>query len=163
MSRKRFTSILCANRQLTFLNCEKQKRASELLIANLELIFQNSEKEKRAEELLIANKELIFENSEKEKRAVELALAYADLQKIEKSQKEYIMGLEKMVFMVSHEVRQPLAQILGLSSLVEQLNEADPLKKMLGYLRQSAGQLDVFTRKLAQYLHNLVEKVKYKK
>jgi PAS domain S-box-containing protein len=68
-----------ANKELAFLDDEKEKRANELSIANLELIYQNKEKEKRAAELGIANKELIYQNNEKEKRAAELIIANKEL------------------------------------------------------------------------------------
>lgn len=113
--------------------------------------------------MLIANKKLLVEDKEKEKRATELSLAYLELQKTERSQKEYIIGLEQMLFMVSHEVRQPLAQILGLSSLLDGLNDPGSLKKILTSLKESACQLDVFTKKLTNYLYCLVQKIKYNK
>jgi hypothetical protein len=52
-------------KDLYFLNLEKEKRETELIIANKKLVFQNQEKEKRAAELIIVNKKLVSQNQEK--------------------------------------------------------------------------------------------------
>ena len=105
-----------------FQSKEKEKRAIELAIANKELLFQNEEKEKRAAELTIANTELLFHNEEKEKRAAELKLA--EIERI-KMVNELILrnkDLEQFAYIISHNLRAPLANIIGASSA---LNDPD--------------------------------------
>jgi CHASE3 domain sensor protein len=134
-------------------NKEKGMRAAELLIANGELVFQNEEKEKRAAELLIANRELIFQNKEKEERTAELNTTYIQLKKREKYLKEYIGGLEKMMFVVSHKVRQPVAHILGLTNLIDQgRNSQEEQKQSMDYIKQSALALDAFVKELIEMM-----------
>lgn len=156
---KRAAELVIANKELAFQNEEKEKRAAELIIANKELAFQNEEKGKRAAELAIANKELSFENEEKEKRAIELALAYNELKRTEAFLKEYISGLEEMMFMTSHKVRQPVASILGITNLLDQsLNSPDEMKRLIEYIKKSALSLDVFTKELTAFMSKLDQK-----
>lgn len=159
---KRAAELIIANKELAFQNQEKEKRAAELIIANKELAFQNKEKEKRAAELIIANKELLFQNKEKEKQSAELIVANLELKKAEEYQKEYINGLEEMMFITSHKVRQPIANILGLSYLLntQSVNSPDELQEYLDYIKESALNLDTFTKELTQFIFNLGEKGK---
>jgi signal transduction histidine kinase len=152
----RESELAIANIQLIFENHEKEKRAQELVIANGKLIYENSEKEKRAEELAIANKKLIFENSEKEKRAEELAVINNKLTKAEILQKDHIIALEEMMFIISHKVRKPVANILGISYLLETCeNRSDhEFKKLVQDIIESATCLNTFTQELSTCIHN---------
>ena len=143
-------------------NAEKQQRADELILANKELAFQRDEKQQRADELILANKELAFQKEEKVKRAEELAIAYKELQKTEAYLKEYIKGLEEMMFITSHKVRQPIAQILGISMLLELTTDYsfDEVKEIVGYIKNSARSLDDFTKELSQFMDDLRAKTK---
>jgi signal transduction histidine kinase len=160
---KHFTSLLLANQEIAFQNIEKENRAAELLVANVELAFQNEEKEKRVAELTLANGELQFQNQEKIKRADELVMANRKLERAEKFQKEYITGLEKMLYMISHEVRQPIAHLLGLSGLLDKVKVSGTLKKLLDYVKQSIKALDAYTRDLTNLAANLVSNGREKK
>jgi signal transduction histidine kinase len=157
------SKFFIGNEELVFQNDEKEKRAAELAIANEELVFQNDEKEKRAIELIIANKELAYQNKEKEKRAIDLIKINLELKKAQQYQKEYINGLEHLMFITSHKVRQPIANILGLSLLLEQeINSPNELKEYTNLILQSALVLDSFTQELTEYISNLGEKGKNK-
>jgi hypothetical protein len=156
---KRAAELVIANKEMAFQNKEKEKRAAELVIANKELTFQNKEKEKRAAELAIANKELAYQNQEKEKRTEELIAANAELKKAEEYQKEYILGLEKMMFMTSHKVRLDIANILGISNLLDHAtNSPEEHKQFVDYIRKSAISLDEFTKELTFFIFDLEQK-----
>lgn len=160
---KRAAELVIANEELAFQNREKEKRAAELVIANRELTFQNKEKEKRAAELVIVNKELAYQNQEKEKRTEELIAANAELKRAEEYQKEYILGLEKMMFMTSHKVRLDIANILGISNLLDHAtNSPEEHKQFVDYIRKSAISLDVFTKELTFFIFDLEQKGKNK-
>lgn len=85
-----------------------------------------------------------------------LRIPIDDRKKIEEEQKEYVKNLEKMLFMVSHEVRHPISQILGIVQLI---NEADILdverSEMISNLKDSATNLDLFTKKLTSFMHEM--------
>jgi signal transduction histidine kinase len=156
---KQAAELVIANKELAFQNIEKENRAAELITANKELIFQSEEKGNRAAELIIANHELVFQNQGKEKRAAELVLAYQELKKTEEYLKEYVSGLEEMMFMTSHKVRQPVANILGLSNILDDcIHSPTQLRKLMEYLKQSALSLDDFTRELTTFISNLEQK-----
>ena len=153
---KRAAELVIANKELVFQNEEKEKRAAELVIANEELVFQNEEKEKRAAELVIANKELVFQNEEKEKRAAELVIANEELI-FQNEQKEKMTAdlihrnkdLEQFTYIISHNLRAPVANIIGLSSRLQQVNLEEDIK------RQIAEGLSTSVKKLDEVIRDL--------
>lgn len=79
----------------------------------------------------------------------------------EVERKKYIKSLEEMLFMTSHEVRQPIAHCLGLMNIIDSTNPSkEDFMKIYDHLKHSASQLDIFTRKLTLFLHDLTEKHK---
>lgn len=153
---KRAAELVIANKELAFQNIEKENRATELLIANKELEYQNKVKEKQAAALIIANKKLIFKTQERQIKTAELNIANRELKKAEEKQKEYIKGLEEMMFMTSHKVRQPIANILGFSNMLdESISSPEELKQFVDSIKQSALTLDTFTRELTTFMCEL--------
>ena len=157
---KRAAELIIANQELAFQNEEKEKRAAELIIANKELVFQNAEREKRDEELVIANKELVFQNQEKEKRAAELIIANAELlfqnEQKEKMTTDLIQrnkDLEQFAYIISHNLRAPVANIIGLSYRLQQTGLPDELRSQIGAgLSTSVSKLDEVIRDLNDIL-----------
>lgn len=157
---KRAEELVIANKELIFQNEEKEKRAAELIIANKELIFQNAEREKRDEELVIANKELVFQNQEKEKRAAELIIANEELlfqnEQKEKMTTDLIQrnkDLEQFTYIISHNLRAPVANIIGLSYRLQQTGLPDELRSQIGAgLSTSVTKLDEVIRDLNDIL-----------
>jgi len=114
--------LIILTEKYLFQNKEKEKRAKELVIANGELLFQNGEKEKRAAELIMANKELLFQNEEKEKRALELMTANIERTKMASEMMLRNTELEQFAYIVSHNLRSPLANIIGASNALNDLD-----------------------------------------
>ncbi len=54
---------------------------------------------------------------------------------------QYLKQLEKFAFLTSHELRLPVANVLGLIELIS-LDDEQNLKKIAGYLKESAKMLD---------------------
>ena len=124
-------------------------------------LYQNKKKILRASELIIANAALVFQNEEKEKRAKELLIINQELSSTKVNLKKYILGLEEMIAMTSHKVRQPIANILGLADVLHQSSNSPlELKQIIIYIKQSALKLDVFTKELTVYMVNLHQKKK---
>jgi hypothetical protein len=159
-NRRLASELFIANKELAYQNEEKKKRVSELVIANEHLCFQNLERGERASELVVANKELAFQNGEKKKRASELIIASKQLKETEDCLKEHILKLDEILVILSHKVRQPIANILGLSALINCSNHSKEIKQPLAYLKRSVSALDVFTRELTTFVNELERKWK---
>ena len=69
---------------------------------------------------------------------------------------EYSKGLEKMLFMMSHEVRHSITQIQGLSNLLDETaNSEEEIKEIVGHMKVSTLSLDMFTRELTTLMDDL--------
>jgi signal transduction histidine kinase len=69
----------------------------------------------------------------------------------------YLKALEEILFITSHRVRKPLANIVGLTHLINAdttILTADDLRKYCNYLSFSANELD----KIIKELNNFIEK-----
>ncbi len=67
-----------------------------------------------------------------------------------------IKELEDMLFMISHNVRQPVTNLVGLVNLLESKeNSEEELATILAYIKESAHALDDFTRELTSYINGL--------
>ncbi|AOM79244.1 PAS domain-containing protein [Pedobacter steynii] len=76
--------------------------------------------------------------------------------KEEKEREEQIRAMEEMLYKISHEVRQPVVQILGLSDLFDHhIDSEDDLKMTLDGIRRSAVLLDNYTRELAGFVRKI--------
>lgn len=76
--------------------------------------------------------------------------------KEEKEHEAHVSAMESMLFKVSHEVRQPVAQILGLSEILEKNTVSDQeMKMMLNSIRTAALALDAHTRELALFMNRI--------
>ncbi|MBU0695066.1 MAG: diguanylate cyclase, partial [Bacteroidetes bacterium] len=103
-----------------------------------------------------ANTELAFQNSEKEKRASELVITNFNLGEAKSNLKEHIQEIEEMMFITSHKVRQPIANILGLSDALELFAQSpEDLKESIRHIKKSALILEGYTKELTQYIEEL--------
>lgn len=76
--------------------------------------------------------------------------------RIEEEQQEYVRSLERMLFMVSHKVRQPVCQILGIANILESGAKLDDEHaELITYLKEASLSLEVFTRELTVVMHNM--------
>ncbi|ESU28346.1 signal transduction histidine kinase [Flavobacterium limnosediminis JC2902] len=123
--------------ELKYQTQQLEQKNTELEMANQELALQNEEKEKRAAELIIANKEIIFQSEEKIKRAAELKSATSDVKELE----ELVAHKETILAILSHDLRSPLAGIIGMSEYLKsnfQEMEQSEIKEMLALLEEAS-------------------------
>jgi signal transduction histidine kinase len=82
------------------------------------------------------------------------AIKHRILRDKSKQQKELrIKALEDMLFITSHKVRQPVANILGIAGLLDNpINSQEELNRIVGYIKQSTHLLDNFTKELNQFI-----------
>lgn len=92
-----------------------------------------------------------------------LSIDISERKKSEQHREKYMEDLEEMIFITCHKVRQPVANILGVSQLLEGfLAKSDDFMTIVGYMRQSAMSLDEFTRELTEFIHDLKERAETK-
>ena len=116
---------------------------------------------KNEDELNSLNIKLAFQNKENEKRSAELEERNLELKNAEISQKEYIQGLEQIMHMTSHQVRQPIANIIGLSRILDLVNDSnDEIKETIDHIQKSALSLETLTRELNEHVLELKKKIK---
>lgn len=116
----------------------QSKILNELKIAQQGLMLHHKELEKCAHDLRNANKNLDAAEVEKGKRANEV---HSDL--------------EEMMFTVSHRVRKSVANILGISNLLQTDNSlgVEDWKEMLAIITQSVESLNISTEELSKFIH----------
>ncbi len=114
---------------------------------------------KLSSDLDIAKYKIASQDEEKKLAELEFNITLLALKKAEGFIEQYITGLENMLVMTSHGVRQPIANILGILQLLDK-SVASPqeMTKLMAFMKQSVLALDVFTKKLTVYICNLVEK-----
>lgn len=81
-----------------------------------------------------------------------------------KERNEYEKQLEEMLFMISHEVRKPITNCIGLMNHLEsdKTYTQEELKEMVEYLKASVFELEGFTHKLNAFADNIKQKQKIK-
>lgn len=111
------------------------------------IVTDITERKNNKEKLEQLNKELAFQNNEKEIRAAELVSTNAELQKTNTE-------LDRFVYSVSHDLRSPLASILGLVSFIEEESlETDTLEH-INMIKKSINRLDEFIKNILCYSRN---------
>jgi PAS domain-containing protein len=73
----------------------------------------------------------------------------------EKKRIDYTDALESLLFITSHQVRQPVAHILGLKNVLEFAETKEEVQKIVDLMCNSISQLDQFTHELSLSLHEL--------
>ncbi len=100
-------------------------------------------------------------STDRKKQAEELINEYRKSDDGEEFLRNYINGLEKIMFMTHHKLRQPVANILGMASVIEEYaNSPETLQKIVGYMKQSAIDLDTFSRDLSKFVADLDQRVR---
>lgn len=102
-----------------------------------------------------------YDNYERDHRLIERAMdlssdellgANAELRKIN-------IELDRFVYSTSHDLRAPLASILGLLNIIENENKDKNIKQYLKLIRESSNRLDRFIRDIIDYSRNARLKV----
>ncbi len=88
-----------------------------------------------------------------------LRLPIDERKRAEKELQDNVISLEKMIFMISHRVRQPVSQILEIVSVLEDSETPkDQSLELISYLKEAGQELDMITNELTQFMNNLRSK-----
>lgn len=75
----------------------------------------------------------------------------------EEEQKAYTRSLEEMLFKISHKLRVPIANLIGLGNLAEETdNTPEELKVIMGYIKPTITVLDTFSRDLTRFIEEIL-------
>ena len=134
---------------------DNDKTIAELRLANQEVELLSKEKNRCEKELVIIGRELKVEKKKKRKQARELINTNEDLKKAKASEKAHIEGLQEMMFMTSHHLRQPVVQILGLADVLNtSTNSPAELNEIVDCMKESAETLNEMTKELTSFIHH---------
>lgn len=90
-----------------------------------------------------------------------LSIDITERKRIEENKKEYIKGLEEMLFITSHKVRQPVTQIMGMTNLLNATKSSrEELLQITDYMKESVKSLDSFTKELTLFMNSLHDRFK---
>lgn len=79
----------------------------------------------------------------------------------ENEKDEYIHKLENVIYKASHELRQPIAQILGLAQVVSfEKNSPEEVLNILKLFRVAAARLDQFTIEMTKFIYSSIKNKK---
>jgi signal transduction histidine kinase len=75
-------------------------------------------------------------------------------------QKECSVNVKEVLVDISHNIRQPVANIIGLVGVLDHVeNSPEGLRKLLGYIKQATESLDFFTKDLTALVIKLERKL----
>jgi hypothetical protein len=84
-----------------------------------------------------------------------------DLKVLEITQKEYANWLERIMLYISHDMRQHVVNVLGLSNLLNTTSySSKQLKQITSFLKSAATSLDVKTRSLSGLIYKKITDLK---
>lgn len=130
-----------------------KKNKIEVVDDNEALLSQKKDLEQCETDLHDANKTITEHVVTKKEQSKLLKIAQKEVEKAEKIQKIYEKGLRKMMYIISHKIRQPITKIMGLSVLLEdETNNPEEIQQIVSYIKQSSELLDEFTKELTLFV-----------
>lgn len=103
----------------------------------------------------------IFDSNGKIKQYFSLRIPIDDKKKLEKYNEMRIKALRKMLFQVSHKVRQPVTQILGIADVLESsILSQEELSEIIEGMKNAALLLDRFTKELNKFMTKQIGQIK---
>jgi nitrogen-specific signal transduction histidine kinase len=88
-----------------------------------------------------------------------LSFDITERKKAERQKEDHLHALEEMIFMTSHNLRQPITHILGVANVLdESVQSQEELRTIVGYMKGSALALDSYTRELTDYIQRMQRK-----
>jgi F0F1-type ATP synthase beta subunit len=133
----------------------KDKKQKEPIVINKQPTLKTEEKAELAAKLILCNIELAQQNIRsakarslaKKNNLTELTSVKDDLEITKEDLRGRIQWLRKIMHLTTHNVRQPIASILGLSALLEETDISVREERIIiNYIKQSVKKLDSFTK-----------------
>lgn len=150
---KRAKKFKKETQELLYQLCDKAQREKDLTIAHRTLTIQSKYLKQLSSKLRATNRTLIKEHKNNDKLAQEFMSLHKELLKAQSNQKAYVEGLSELMDMISHKLRQPVVQIMGLTSLVSTEKAFTDNIEMIALIKESASNLDCYTKELTELIH----------
>lgn len=85
-----------------------------------------------------------------------LSMDVTKRKRVEEDTQKYIHGLEKILFLTSHRVRQPVVSLQGVSNLLDSdtITHED-LQRVAGYMKESVKALNAVTKELTEFIADM--------
>lgn len=85
-----------------------------------------------------------------------LSMDVTKRKRAEEDTQKYIHGLEKMIFLTSHRVRQPVVNLQGVSYLLDaETFSHEDLHRIAGYMKDSVEALNAVTKELTDFIADM--------
>jgi signal transduction histidine kinase len=149
---ERTREVLAQNEEISSQNEEIASHNEQLILQQTEIANQHNNLSKQNEELHAAKRIIEEQNDLIHRRNVDLAeevarqtqdLKQTNLELIEKNNR-----LEQFTFIISHNLRAPLARLSGLSEILKLSNETEEVKKIVSHIVTSTNDLDQVVKDL---------------
>ena len=165
--------------QNAILEDKVRERTLQLLEKNDEISSQNEEIVSQNEEMVIQHQELMKQRQELEIQRMELDEVNKAYTEVNKRLNEYKIHLEELVqmrtnellhanqelayknsqleqyaFMAAHNLRSPIAALLGLSKMVDSETDSEALKEITKRINVSVKKLDIVVKSMSTILNN---------
>lgn len=103
----------------------------------------------------------VFDENKKIVQYFSMRLSIDEKKIAEAERTEHIRSLEEMLFMTSHQVRQPIVNLLGLANQLEDsTNSNEEMMKIIVYIKESVASLDSYTKELTSYISEVNKNAK---
>ncbi len=97
----------------------------------------------------------VKDSSKKITSYLSLRVLITERKQIEEERIKYLSSLEDLIYMVSHELRKPITNCMGILDLMQQsIPKEEELKHMVNYMMESAKELEHYSSKMNDYLQN---------
>jgi PAS domain S-box-containing protein len=76
--------------------------------------------------------------------------------KIEEEKLKHIAELEELLYMLSHEIRQPITTLLGITNIFEKYPaNSEESNNLIAFMKENALSLDKLTKKLTLHIYDM--------
>ncbi|OAZ04993.1 histidine kinase dimerization/phospho-acceptor domain-containing protein [Flavobacterium succinicans] len=149
-------------KEINSFNCylSNPKNYKQIIALDSEVDTYINTKKKLTSEINDLKKSLIDLQIEKEDLSIQVLHQFKELKSSEKVLKNDIhKGLEEIMFTISHKVRLPLTNILGLANLLTIIgNTNEENLEFIELIKDSARDLDKITKELSSFIYELNHK-----
>ncbi len=147
--RKRRATLEKLLTEITEKNQQLQAQAREINISHRELQEKSEEVQAQAEELAESYETIQQLNEDLEKKVLEKS---RDLLQTNEELSKYNADLLQFSYSISHNLRGPLARLMGLSDLLQVIKEPGEVNRILEMIKVSTVELDTVLRDLTNII-----------